>query len=248
MTPVSTNLECVVKDLFVVRLGGPNSCPYAQLQVFDRETLQDEEFVLLRRAIAVRSCLHVVLSRFGGLFLVRSRLLVLDWRLLRCRCLNRRSGSGWGRNTSCAFHRTFAQSANEAYRLELGVVKTLLGRCAGRFIFEIGECAVALGDEEERFESRCFLAGVVNQAHEVGLGWKVSNPDRVPYAIPLSTGATWKAGGGSFGIPLCRGFRGGPRTILEFPSDVSRILREPLMVWCLLLPRMIGLPCEACVY
>jgi hypothetical protein len=161
MTQVSTNLESVVKDLFVVGLGGPDSCPYAQLQVFDRETLQDEEFVLLRRAIAIRSCLHVVVSRFGGLFLVRSRLLVLDWRLLRCRSLNRRSGSSRGRNTSCAFHRAFAQPADKAYRLELGVVKTLLGRYAGRFVFEVGECAVALGDEEERLESRCFLAGVV---------------------------------------------------------------------------------------
>lgn len=54
------HLKSVVQRNLVVRLGRPNSCPYAELEVLDRQALEDKEFVLLPYSLSDGSDRHIL--------------------------------------------------------------------------------------------------------------------------------------------------------------------------------------------
>jgi len=58
-------------------------------------------------------------------------------------------------------------------------VHCLLRREAGSLVFEVGEGAAALGNEEKRFESGSKLVNVANEMQERRLRRQIANPNGV---------------------------------------------------------------------
>jgi hypothetical protein len=52
----------------------------------------------------------------------------------------------------------------------------------GVLVFEISKGAVAFGNQEQRFESSCLLRNVVYETHQIGLRWKISDPNGVTWS------------------------------------------------------------------
>ncbi len=127
------------------------------------------------------------------------------------------------------FYRVLTKPANEPYRLELGIVHLLLGGQAAWLVLEVCKGTVALGDEEEGLQPACFSADVVDQAHQICLRREVPNPIACPNRglvhrfypgnLGVSARGIWGRGlEGGVGPPLCLGFLGGPRTMLDLFS------------------------------